>query len=89
VLAANGVPANVLAVSALWQSAIPAALGIGLAIPVGLGTAWLVAPAERFRVAWTEVATTVAAAAVVVLVVSLCTLPALRSAIRPAGLRTE
>lgn len=89
VLAANGVPPRVLAVSALWQSAIPAALGIGLAIPVGLGTAWLVAPSGRFRVDWSEIATTVAAAAVVVLVVSLCTLPALRSAIRPAGLRTE
>ena len=89
VLAANGVPPKVLAVSALWQSAIPAALGIGLAIPVGLGTAWLVAPSGRFRVDWTEIATTVATAAVVVLVVSLCTLPALRSAIRPAGLRTE
>ncbi|MCE6995811.1 ABC transporter permease [Saccharothrix sp. S26] len=89
VLAANGVPPRVLAVSALWQSAIPAALGIALAIPVGLGTAWLVAPAGRFRVDWTEIATTVAAAAVVVLVVSLCTLPALRSAIRPAVLRTE
>ncbi|WP_158846956.1 ABC transporter permease [Saccharothrix deserti] len=89
VLVANGVPPKVLAVSALWQSAIPAALGIGLAIPIGLGTAWLVAPVERFRVDWTEIATTVAAAAVVVLVVSLCTLPALRSAIRPTGLRTE
>ncbi len=89
VLAANGVPPKVLAVSALWQSAIPAALGIGLAIPIGLGTAWLVAPAGRFRVDWTEIATTVAATAVVVLVVSLCTLPALRSAIRPAVLRTE
>ncbi|MEV8443131.1 FtsX-like permease family protein [Actinosynnema sp. NPDC051121] len=89
VLAANGVPPKVLALSALWQSAIPAALGIGLAIPIGLGTAWLVAPAGRFRVDWSEIATTVAAAAVVVLVVSLCTLPALRSAIRPAALRTE
>jgi hypothetical protein len=89
VLAANGVPPKVLAVSALWQSAIPAAVGIGLAIPIGLGTAWLVAPSGRFRVDWTEIATTVAAAAVVVLVVSLCTLPALRSAIRPASLRTE
>ncbi|MFD1151377.1 FtsX-like permease family protein [Saccharothrix hoggarensis] len=89
VLAANGVPPKVLALSALWQSAIPAALGIGLAIPIGLGTAWLVAPADRFRLAWTEIATTVAAAAVVVLVVSLCTLPALRSAIQPSSLRTE
>jgi hypothetical protein len=89
VLAANGVPPKVLAVSALWQSAIPAALGIGLAIPIGLGTAWLVVPAERFRVDWTEIATTVAAAAVVVLVVTLCTLPALRTAIHPTSLRTE
>ncbi|MEU4444261.1 FtsX-like permease family protein [Actinosynnema sp. NPDC050801] len=89
VLAANGVPPKVLAVSALWQSAVPAAVGIGLAIPIGLGTAWLVAPAGRFRVDWSEIATTVAAAAVVVLVVALCTLPALRSAIRPASLRTE
>ncbi|MFI9007032.1 FtsX-like permease family protein [Actinosynnema sp. NPDC053489] len=89
VLAANGVPPRVLALSALWQSAIPAALGIALAIPIGLGTAWLVAPAGRFRVDWTEIATTVTAAAVVVAVVSLCTLPALRSAIRPSSLRTE
>ncbi|MFE9744639.1 FtsX-like permease family protein [Saccharothrix saharensis] len=89
VLAANGVPTKVLAVASLWQSAVPAVLGIALAIPIGLGTAWLVAPSGRFRVDWTEIATTVAAAAVVVLVVSLCTLPALRSAIRPTSLRTE
>ncbi|WP_367134491.1 FtsX-like permease family protein [Saccharothrix sp. HUAS TT1] len=89
VLAANGVPPKVLAASAVWQSAIPAALGVGLAIPIGLGTAWLVAPSGRFRVDWAEVGTTVAAAAVVVLAVSLCTLPALRSAIHPTGLRTE
>lgn len=89
VLAANGVPPKVLAVSALWQSAIPTALGIGLAIPIGLGTAWLVVPAERFRVDWTEIATTVGAAAVVVLAVTACTLPALRTAIHPTSLRTE
>ncbi|TQM82295.1 FtsX-like permease family protein [Saccharothrix saharensis] len=89
VLVANGVPAKVLAMSSLWQSAVPAALGLAVAIPIGLGTAWLVAPSGRFRVDWTEIATTVAAAAVAVLVVSLCTLPALRSAIRPASLRTE
>ncbi|QFZ23635.1 FtsX-like permease family protein [Saccharothrix syringae] len=89
VLAANGVPHRVLAVSALWQSAVPAALGTGLAVPIGLGTAWLVAPSGRFRVEWTEVATTVGSAVVIVLAVSLCTLPALRSAILPTGLRTE
>ncbi|MBY8847445.1 FtsX-like permease family protein [Saccharothrix longispora] len=89
VLAANGVPHRVLAASALWQSAIPTALGTTLAIPTGLGTAWLVVPAERFRVDWGEIATTVVAAAVIVLVVSLCTVPALRSAVRPTGLRTE
>ncbi len=89
VLAANGVPRRVLVGAALWQSAIPTALGIGLAIPAGLGAAWLVVPAERFRVDWTELATTVMTAAVVVLVVSLCTLPALRQAIRPESLRTE
>ncbi|MBM7812513.1 FtsX-like permease family protein [Saccharothrix algeriensis] len=89
VLTANGVPRNVLTSAALWQSAIPTALGIALAVPVGLGTAWLVVPAERFRVAWTELATTVATAAVVVLVLALCTLPALRQALRPGGLRTE
>lgn len=89
VLAANGVPHRVLAVSALWQSAVPTALGTGLAVPVGLGTAWLVVPSGRFRVEWTEIATTVASAAVVVLAVSVCTLPALRSAIRPNALRTE
>ncbi|RKT57960.1 FtsX-like permease family protein [Saccharothrix australiensis] len=89
VLVANGVPREVLTAATLWQSAIPAALGIALAVPIGLGTAWLVVPAERFRVDWTELVTTVASAAVVVLVVSLCTLPALRQAIRPESLRTE
>ncbi|NUT98459.1 MAG: ABC transporter permease, partial [Saccharothrix sp.] len=89
VLAANGVPPRTLATAALWQSAIPTALGIALAIPVGLGAAWLVVPTALFRVDWVELATTVASAAAVVLVVSLCTLPALRHAIRPASLRTE
>ncbi|MBB5954663.1 hypothetical protein FHS29_001233 [Saccharothrix tamanrassetensis] len=89
VLTANGVPSRVLASAALWQSAIPTGLGVALAIPVGLGTAWLVVPAERFRVDWAELATTVATAVVAVLVVSLCTLPALRHAIRPDSLRTE
>ncbi|MFD7652966.1 FtsX-like permease family protein [Actinosynnema sp. NPDC059797] len=89
VLAANGVPHRVLAVSALWQSAVPTALGVGLAVPVGVGTAWLVVPATSFRVEWTEIATPIASAAVVVLVMSVCALPALRSAIRPTALRTE
>ncbi|MEV0676645.1 ABC transporter permease [Actinosynnema sp. NPDC050436] len=89
VLTANGVPRRVLAAAAVWQSAIPTALGLGLAVPVGLGTAWLVVPVERFHVDWAELATTVAMAAFVVLAVSLCTLPALRHAIRPEGLRTE
>ncbi|CCH35365.1 FtsX-like permease family protein [Actinosynnema sp. NPDC047251] len=89
VLTANGVPRRVLAAAALWQSAIPTALGICLAVPVGLGTAWLVVPADRFQVDWVELATTVGLAAFVVPAVSLCTLPALRHAIRPENLRTE
>ncbi|MFT7836232.1 ABC transporter permease [Saccharothrix sp. BKS2] len=89
VLAANGVPHRVLAVSALWQSAVPTALGTGLAVPVGVGTAWLVVPTSSFRVEWTEIAAPVASAAVVVLAMSVCTLPALRSAIHPTALRTE
>ncbi|MBW4715791.1 FtsX-like permease family protein [Saccharothrix obliqua] len=89
VLVANGVPPRVLTAAALWQSAIPAALGIALAVPVGLGVAWLVSPPDRFRVTWVELTTTAAPAAIVVLVVALCTLPALRQAIRPDGLRTE
>ncbi|MEU4802332.1 FtsX-like permease family protein [Actinosynnema sp. NPDC023587] len=89
VLTANGVPRRVLAAAAVWQSVIPIALGIGLAVPVGLGTAWLVVPAERFRVDWVELVTTVGMAAFVVLAVSLCTLPALNHAIRPESLRTE
>lgn len=89
VLAANGVPRRTLAEAALWQSAIPTALGIVLAIPVGLGAAWLVVPAALFRVDWAELGITVTSAAAVVLIVSLCTMPALRHAIRPASLRTE
>ncbi|WP_189223976.1 FtsX-like permease family protein, partial [Saccharothrix coeruleofusca] len=89
VLAANGVPRRTLAAAAAWQAAVPTALGLALATPLGLGTAWLLVPSERFRVDWSEVVVTVGTAAVVVLAVSLCTLPALRSAIRPSALRTE
>ncbi|MEJ2857242.1 MULTISPECIES: ABC transporter permease [unclassified Saccharothrix] len=89
VLAANGVPQRTLAAAVLWQSAIPTALGIALALPVGLGAAWLVVPTALFCIDWVELATTVGSAAAVVLVVSLCALPALRHAIRPASLRTE
>jgi hypothetical protein len=89
VLAANGVPLRTLAEAALWQSAIPTAIGVVLAIPISLGTAWLIVPGGHFTVDWLELVATVATAAVLVLLVSLCTLPALRDSLRPAGLRTE
>ncbi|GAA2692636.1 MULTISPECIES: FtsX-like permease family protein [Actinosynnema] len=89
VLAANGVPREVLVRAALWQAAIPAALGLAVAAPLGLAGAWLVVPADRFRVDWAALVTAFGSAGAVVLVVGACTLPALRSAITPEGLRAE
>ncbi|MBB4962710.1 FtsX-like permease family protein [Saccharothrix violaceirubra] len=89
VLAANGVPRRVLVGARWWQSTIPAAAALALAVPVGLVTAWLIVPADRFHVDWADLATTVGAAAAVVLTASLTTLPALRTVTHPTTLRTE
>ncbi|QUF02175.1 FtsX-like permease family protein [Actinosynnema pretiosum subsp. pretiosum] len=89
VLAASGAPRGTLVRAALWQAAIPAALGLAVAVPLGLVTAWLVVPADRFRVDWAALVTAFGAAGAVALAVGACALPALRSAITTEGLRAE
>ncbi|SDC92960.1 FtsX-like permease family protein [Actinokineospora iranica] len=91
ILAASGVPTGALARSLLWQIAIPIALGVAVAVPAGIGLATLITnlSADLLRVDWPGVAIMTAAAAALGLLVSLLTLPFLRSATRLDALRTE
>ncbi|MBP2475951.1 hypothetical protein JOF53_004823 [Crossiella equi] len=97
VLAASGVPRRTLAWAALWQNAVPTAVGLVLALPTGLGLAQLVLQVlggtggllSGIVVNWGDVGMTLGAGAALTVLVTLLTLPALRSAVRPSGLRFE
>jgi hypothetical protein len=90
-LSASGVPRAVLARSLLWQIAVPVAVGVVAAIGTGLALAALVLRITHTHVLldWTDVGVFTAAAVVLVLLVTMATLPALRNASRLAALRTE
>ncbi|HEY2060742.1 MAG TPA: FtsX-like permease family protein [Amycolatopsis sp.] len=90
-LAATGVPVRVLARSVVWQNAIPLLLGIVTAVVAGIGVAALGARLTRASVTvdWLAVGVLSAAAAVLVLLVTMVTLPSLRGAARLASMRTE
>ncbi|SEP38699.1 FtsX-like permease family protein [Amycolatopsis saalfeldensis] len=90
-LAATGVPVRVLARSVVWQNAIPLVLGIVTAVVAGIGVAALGARLTRSSlvVDWLAVGVLSAAAAALVLLVTVVTLPSLRGAARLASMRTE
>ena len=91
VLVAFGTRRSTLSWSLLWQSAVPVALGLVVALTTGIGLgAILLAVIETgIRVAWLDVVAMVAAGAVVVLLVTAASLPVLFRTMRPEGLRTE
>ncbi|MCO1579340.1 FtsX-like permease family protein [Crossiella sp. SN42] len=97
VLAASGVPRRTLGWATLWQNAVPTAIGLALAPPIGIGLAVLVLGVmtssgsilREIVVNWGDVAMILGAGAALIVLVTLSTLPALRSAVRPSGLRFE
>ncbi|MFJ5214066.1 ABC transporter permease [Streptomyces sp. NPDC088354] len=91
VLVAFGTRRSVLGLSVLWQTALPVALGLVLAVigGAGLGAALLKMVNAPLHFAWGSVATMSGIAAGVVLLVTLLSLPPLWRMMRPDGLRTE
>ncbi|MEV4613719.1 FtsX-like permease family protein [Kitasatospora sp. NPDC049258] len=90
-LAAFGTPRRTLAWSLLWQSALPTAVGLLLAVAVGtgLGRTLLALAGLPAAIDRTGVITLAGTAAAAVLGVTVLTLPALRRGTRPAALRYE
>ncbi|HEV2783050.1 MAG TPA: FtsX-like permease family protein [Actinophytocola sp.] len=90
-LAATGVPTGTLARSLLWQNAVPVLLAVLVAVVTGISLAALVFEllGESFRMDWSTVALFSGVASLLVLAVTVLTLPTLRSATRLAALRTE
>jgi predicted lysophospholipase L1 biosynthesis ABC-type transport system permease subunit len=91
VLVAFGTRRSTLSWSLLWQSAVPVALGIGIAVLTGiaLGAVLLRILGSTVQVAWTDVAAMAGVGAAVVLLVTAASLPVLWRTMRPEGLRTE
>lgn len=90
-LVAFGTRRRTLSMSVLWQTAIPIALGLGLAALVGLtlGTVLLRMTGTSVSVDWVSVLSMTGIGAGVVLLVTLLSLPPLIRLMRPEGLRTE
>ncbi|MET8134605.1 FtsX-like permease family protein [Streptomyces sp. NPDC005251] len=90
-LVAFGTRRRTLSLSVLWQTAIPIALGLGLAMVVGLtlGTVLLKMTGTSVSVDWASVLSMTGIGAGVVLLVTLLSLPPLIRLMRPDGLRTE
>lgn len=90
-LSASGVRRTVLARSLLWQVALPVAVGVVAAIGTGVLLAALILRLSQTNLTldWSTICTFSAVAAVLVLVVTAATLPALRGATRLSALRTE
>ncbi|WP_030988479.1 ABC transporter permease [Streptomyces sp. NRRL WC-3744] len=90
-LVAFGTRRRTLALSVLWQTAIPIGLGLLLASAVGLtlGTVLLKMTATKIAVDWTGVLAMTGIGAGVVLGVTLLSLPPLLRLMRPDGLRAE
>ncbi|MEV5599158.1 ABC transporter permease [Streptomyces sp. NPDC052496] len=91
VLDAFGTRRATLGWSVLWQTAIPVALGLVLAVGGGLalGTLLLWMIDSEVFVDWPVVAGTAGAGAGVILLVTVASLPPLWRMMRPDGLRTE
>lgn len=91
VLVAFGTRRSTLSWSLLWQSAVPVALGLAVAVctGIGLGALLLRLVEAGFHVAWLDVLGMVGVGAAVVLLVTAASLPFLFRTMRPEGLRTE
>ncbi|MDJ0342730.1 ABC transporter permease [Streptomyces sp. H10-C2] len=91
VLVAFGTRRSTLGLSVLWQTALPVALGLAVAVVggLGLGSVLLKMVGSPIRVDWASAATMTGVGAGVVLLVTLLSLPPLWRMMRPDGLRTE
>jgi hypothetical protein len=91
VLAAGGVPRSTLAWSLLWQNALPLALAVLVAVVVGSGTGLLYQRTVLVPLSLdlTGIGVLIATVVGMVLLVTLCTLPAVRRATGATGLRAE
>jgi hypothetical protein len=91
VLVAFGTRRATLSWSVLWQTAVPVLLGLGLAVVAGggLGAVLLAMVDEPLRFDWLSMAGIAGVGAVVVLLVTALSLPALWRLMRPEALRTE
>ncbi|MFF4949480.1 FtsX-like permease family protein [Streptomyces chattanoogensis] len=90
-LDAFGTPRATLARSILWQTAVPVALGLTLALACGLSLGCLLLHMANgpLQPDWPAVLTLTGTAAVVILGVTALSLPLLWRLMRPEGLRTE
>ncbi|WP_052434007.1 FtsX-like permease family protein [Streptacidiphilus melanogenes] len=91
VLVAFGTRRSTLALSVLWQTALPMLLGLGLALGFGVGLGAILLRITRSPAGfdWTSVAELVGAGTAVALLATLVSMPALWRLMRPEGLRTE
>lgn len=91
VLVAFGTRRSVLGLSVLWQTALPVALGLALAVVGGAGLAAALRKMVGLgpRVDWASVGAMTGAGAGVVILVTALSLPPLWRMMRPDGLRTE
>ncbi|WP_405457402.1 FtsX-like permease family protein [Streptomyces sp. NBC_00101] len=89
-LVAFGTRRSTLGWSVLWQTTIPVAVGLAVAVAGGLVLGWTLARMTGNQVSdWWLFLPMAGAGAGVVLLVTLLSLPALWRLMRPAGLRTE
>ncbi|GAA0744122.1 ABC transporter permease [Dactylosporangium roseum] len=90
-LVAFGARRGTIGWSILWQTAVPVALGLGLAavLGVGLGAVLLRIVGVPIRVDWASIASVSGISAGVVLLVTVASMPALWRLMRPDGLRFE
>ncbi|MEU3709078.1 FtsX-like permease family protein [Streptomyces catenulae] len=90
VLVAFGTRRSTLAWSVLWQTAVPIVLGLALAVAAGLGLgAGLLRSAGKAAYDWSAIWPLPLAAGLLVLLVTVLSLPSLWRLMRPDGLRTE
>ncbi|MEU4769563.1 FtsX-like permease family protein [Actinosynnema sp. NPDC023794] len=91
VLAASGVPRGALSRSLLWQNAVPLLLALVVAVGVGGGLSVLLLRiiSQPIVLDWAGIGVLSGAAALMVVVVTLLSLPSLRRATGALGLRSE
>ncbi|MFD1151378.1 FtsX-like permease family protein [Saccharothrix hoggarensis] len=91
VLAASGVPKGALARSLLWQNAVPLLLALGVAVAVGGGLAILLLRiiAQPTVLDWPGIGILSGVSALMVVLVTVLSLPSLHRATGALGLRSE